>query len=385
MGLTVTKFGLEKIFLHEPILHTPLAQRIQSEFPASEWDVVKDVRGFETLGRLGKGEFDQSKKNLLLTRFEGQFFKRCPGSRPGLTCCNYFVLNLGQQCNFNCSYCYLQSFINSSVMKMYVNIDQALAELKDIGLSMAASPLRIGTGEVIDSLSLDEISLFSVELIDFFRNYPKWTLEFKTKSDCVDQFLQTEHAGNVTVSWSVNPEAVITREEHGTASLQRRLAAARKCRDKGFKIAFHIDPMIWHPEWQSSYADLIDQITQSFTPADVPVMSVGALRFQPEQRVLMRERFGANSLVNRAEVFRSQDGKMRYDHSLRKQMFNFILDGFRKRNPRWNIFMCMETPETWLNSDFVSPKQQEGLKDLFDHRVTHKVRAVQADHLNSIG
>src|SRR5690606_33879696 len=79
-------------------------------------------RPFEkSTGELSAREFERSKRNLFITKFKGHFFKRCPGSRPGLACCNYFVLNWGQQCDMNCSYCYLQSFINAPVMTIYSN------------------------------------------------------------------------------------------------------------------------------------------------------------------------------------------------------------------------------------------------------------------------
>ncbi len=140
----------------------------------------------------------------------------------------------------NCSYCYLQSFINTPVLTVYTNLDHALDELRALGMSDHV--LRVGTGETVDSLSLDDITLYSRELITFFRDYPKWQLEFKTKSAKVDQFLDVEHAGNVIVSWSINPQNIIAKEEHLTASLDQRLSAAERCLAAGFKVSFHIDP-----------------------------------------------------------------------------------------------------------------------------------------------
>jgi len=376
MGLSLAQFGLFEILIDAKVAESKLALRLQQQFKSSDWKIVHQAPEERGLGRLSSEQFDASKKTLFITDFKGRFFKRCPGARPGLTCCNYFVLNLGLQCNFNCSYCYLQSFINSPTMKMYSNIDQALSELEEMGQSLGQSALRIGTGEVIDSLSLDQISLFSVELIQFFRRFPKWRLEFKTKSADVDQFIYKPHAGNVIVSWSINPQAVIEREEFGTAHLVQRLEAAQKCRDRGFQISFHIDPMIWFPEWQAHYADLVDKITDMFAPKDIPYLSVGALRFQPEQRIMMKERFGAASWINRAEVFPSDDGKLRYDHHLRTQMFRFLTDRFKDQNRDWNIFMCMESPENWLETRAELPKSDEGLRELFDHNVIRKFNSL---------
>jgi len=356
----------EKIWIHEDSRSSALALRIISLFPAEKIEfVTSDPLPYK--GQMSAEQFSKSKKLLFVKPFTGNFFKRCPGAtqKKTLTCCNYYVLNLGQQCNMNCSYCYLQSYLNSPTMVMYSNIDQAISELRAMATEHPNLPFRVGTGEVIDSLSLDPMTLYSRNLIEFFREFPSWKLEFKTKSDCVDQFLDCEHAGNVIVSWSLNCNSVIESEEHGTARLQQRLLAARKCLDKGFLVSFHIDPLIWFQDWKQGYSDLVREITRQFSPEEILVTSVGALRFQPEQRHMMRERFGLGSKVVSAEMFPSEGHKLRYDLSLRREMYDFVLGQFREQSPNWKIFLCMETPETWISSYDRTPMQVPELREFF--------------------
>lgn len=370
----ISKF--DHVYIDVAAVSSPLAARVRALFPADKVSLTDGPPRGDRDGRgeLSPAEFSRSKRRLYLAPFKGRFFKRCPGARPGLSCCNYFVLNWGLQCDMNCSYCYLQSFINTPALTVYTNLDDALAELREMSPDLAGRALRVGTGETVDSLSLDELTLYSRRLVAFFRDFPEWTLEFKTKSDRVDQFLDVEHAGNVIVSWSVNPQWIVEREEHGTASLERRLAAAERCLARGFKVSFHIDPMIWHPEWRENYAGLVDAIHARFRPEQVPYMSVGALRFQSEQRTMMRERFGMKSYVTQAEMFMSSDGKLRYDGAVRREMFQFVLDRFRALDPAWRLFMCMETPETWLQTNGHSPFKDPKLHDLFDPKVLHAAR-----------
>jgi spore photoproduct lyase len=360
----------DAIYIDQVSKNSKVAKRFQSLFP-KEKILFVDKEPFSdrnSTGQLSPEEFDRSKKNIFITEYKGQFFKRCPGTHQKMACCNYFVLNLGLQCNMNCSYCYLQSFINTPIMTIYSNLDQALNELDEMTSQFNGLSFRVGTGEVIDSLSLDPLTLYSHDLISFFKERPHLTLEFKTKSNLVDQFLDQSHAGNVIVSWSVNPELVIEKEEHLTASLKNRLEAAEKCLEKKFKISFHVDPVIWHPEWRESYSSLVDEITKRFNPEDIPYLSLGALRFQTEQRWMMKERFDLDSFVNQAEVFEGPDKKLRYDHNLRNEMFQFIIKRFKDNNPKWNIFLCMETPETWLSTFESMPKKVSGLENLFESR-----------------
>lgn len=355
----------ENVFIDQASIDSEVAQRVYHFFPKEKIQIVQDRPPLQDQGELSVDSFEKSKKNLFITPHKGLFFKRCPGAKKGLACCNYFVLNLGLQCNMDCSYCYLQSFINTPYSIIYSNIDQALQELESLYQEHQESPMRIGTGEVIDSLSLDPLTLYSKKLIQFFKNKPKWRLEFKTKSAFVDQFLDCEHSGNIIASWSINPQAIVSSEEHLTASLSERLNAAKKCLDKGFQIAFHIDPMIWHPEWKQNYSSLVKDLGKIFSPTDMPYISVGALRFQPEQKDFMRERFGMESWVNRAETFKSAGGKMRYDQRLREEMFKFILGEFKALDPQWKIFLCMETPETWITTTETLPYKKAEISELF--------------------
>jgi spore photoproduct lyase len=169
----------------------------------------------------------------------------------------------------------------------------------------------------------------------------------------------------VVVSWSVNPQSIVSREEHGTASLAARLEAARKCLVKGYKIGFHIDPMIWHEGWQESYETLVQEIASRFTPADIPYIGVGALRYKPEQKHMMRERFGLKSLAFQGEMFAGKDGKLRYDQNTRNQMFQTLLQCFRKQSPEWKVWLCMENNESWLSAFNASPREIPEVSPLF--------------------
>lgn len=366
---------IDRLYIDEKSRGSKLVDRLLPLFDPNKVEWVSERPFSSSRGDLSAREFDRSKRHLFITEFAGEFFKRCPGSKPGLLCCNYFVLNWGQQCDMNCSYCYLQSFINSPVMTFYSNLPKAFNELREMHKTMGAQKLRVGTGETVDSLSLDPLTGFARDVIELFREFPNWTVELKTKSAYVDQFLDVEHVGNAIVSWSLNPQPVIDSEEHGTASLEARLSAAERCMAKGFPVGFHLDPVIWHPEWQKNYDTLVDEICARFKPTQIPFMSIGALRFQPEQRHLMRERFGMKSMVTSAEMFPSSDGKLRYPVKLRTEMFEHIRARFLANDPTWKIFLCMETPETWLGA---SPFKRDELKELFDPKVPRAVAKAQS-------
>lgn len=357
---------IEKIWIEESSWYSDVAIRVRALADQSKIIKIADNH-FEAKSELTATEYLQSKKEILLTKFKGKFFKRCPGSsqKKILACCNYHILNLGQQCPMDCSYCYLQSYLKTKAMQIYTNIDDAIAEMKEMAALLPEQAFRVGTGEIIDSLALDPLTLYSQKLIPFFNQHPLWQLEFKTKSGHVDQFLNEAHQRNVITSWSLNPDYIINSEEHLTASLQERLNAAKKCLNKNFLVSFHLDPLIHFDNWPSHYLDLVKKVTDLFKPEDLQIISLGALRFQPEQKQIMRKRFGMSSLVTQAEMLPSEGGKLRYHQVLRNEMYSFVKDTFKQIDPKYKVYLCMETPETWIQSMGHTPSQDSSLQSIF--------------------
>lgn len=363
MEIGELKNWFQELYIHDSCWDSRIAKHVRQVLPI-EAVRVSERPYQDKEGRLTGRDFDHSKKRLYLALHEGHFFKRCPGNK-GAACCNYFVLNLGVQCNMNCSYCYLQSYVNSPLTQIYTNIDCALGELDQIVRDFPKSPFRVGTGETIDSLSLDDLTLYSRDLVEWFAKNPNVTCEFKTKSDNVKNFIDLPHVGNVVVSFSVNPQAIVSSEEHRTASLDRRLKAARLAANKGFPVAFHIDPMIYVEGWRDLYTGLVDEITSQFQPSEVKWISVGALRYVPEMKHILRERFGATTAVLKGELFLSDDGKLRYDQALRNEMFSHVLQRFQFHNKKYPVFLCMEAPEAWLGTFEATPRQVENISSFF--------------------
>jgi len=360
---TSLEHHFEELYIHDSCWDSIVARRVRQYLKTNAQRVFEKPYSGKT-GVLSGAEFSHSKKRLYLAPHKGHFFRKCPGTG-GAACCNYFVLNLGVQCNMNCSYCYLQSYINSPVSQIYTNIEDALLELETIVKQNPNAPFRVGTGETIDSLSLDDLTGYSAILVDWFSKYPHLTCEFKTKSDNIKNFIGQNHAGNVVVSFSINPQKIVETEEHQTASLSARLNAARLSSDQRFPVAFHIDPMVYVDGWKDLYSELVESVTNRFQPREIRWISVGALRFPPEMKHILRERFGGESIAIKSELYLSDDGKLRYDQALRSEMFEHVISEFRKRDPQFPVFLCMESPETWLSTFNASPRQVPSISDLF--------------------
>ncbi len=86
-----------------------------------------------------------------------------------------------------------------------------------------------------------------------FQNSPKGHLTFPTKFDMVDDILNIDHQGKVTVRMSVNPEEIINKVEFGTSRLKGRIEAINKLKEAGYKVGILIAPVIMVENWKELY------------------------------------------------------------------------------------------------------------------------------------
>ena len=80
--------------------------------------------------------------------------------------------------------------------------------------------------------------------IENFKNCKKGKLTFPTKFDMVDDILDLNHKGKVTIRMSVNPDYIINRVEFGTSMLDDRINAINKLAEAGYHVGILIAPVI---------------------------------------------------------------------------------------------------------------------------------------------
>lgn len=337
----MSRFIPDEIWIERSEIEAPLVRNVLARLSDRPVRVVDDPRQAEARD-VGSG-----KKRLVLQRHRGSFVQACPAGTTGLVCCNYLVVHLGSNCPLDCSYCFLQEYVaNNPSLKVFTNVDDALLEIDAITRAHPERTFRIGTGELIDSLALDPLTGLSRFLVPFAARRPNLLLELKTKTDCVEELFGLEPNGRVVVSWSVNAPAVIAAEEHGSASLEERLIAARRVHEAGYRIGFHFDPLIEFDGWEKGYASTVRAIFSVVDPEAVAWVSLGTLRLTPGLTRILRARHLA-PLVLGSELVATADGKARVWRGLRLKMYRTIAGMLRDANPRVPLYLCMEPPAVW--------------------------------------
>jgi spore photoproduct lyase len=276
---------------------------------------------------------------------KGAFVKHCPCS-PGAVACGYFNLNLQTGCPFACSYCILQAYLeDKSQPVFFTNYNDLEMELRKFLAGRAE--VRIGSGELSDSLAYENVRPSAVRVLELFRRFPQALFEFKTKATQVRSLLAVKEVpDNIVVSWSLNPSALIRAEERLTPGLTRRLRALAAVQEKGYRIGVHFDPLILFPGWKKHYRELIRLLAALIRPERVAWWSLGGLRFPAElKKHIFRQR---TSRLFWGELIQGTDGKYRYFTPLRLELFSFIRDEIKKRlTGEIPLYLCMEDAYTW--------------------------------------
>jgi spore photoproduct lyase len=254
---------------------------------------------------------------------------------------------------------------NNPLLTAFVNHEDLLGELEEVFSTNPSNTFRVGTGELTDSLALDDFLPYSETLIPFFNRQSNAVLELKTKSDQVKNLLKQDDASNVIISWSLNPPEIAEREEKGTPGTLQRLNAARLCADKGYRIGFHFDPVILFPGWEAAYADLIDLMFQNVPAKQIEWVSLGGFRYRPNLKKVIQERHEGTQLFTQ-EQLPSEDGKFRYLRPLRNQAFETLRRMIKDRFNDVNVYLCMETKEIWEGVTGKMPRSDKKLDQFFD-------------------
>jgi len=310
---------------------------------------------------------DMDKESVRLLSFKGEFLKPCPGTKEYI-CCGYQILNVGTNCPMDCSYCILQAYFNQPSLRFFVNMEDELERIGRIIDSHPEQTFRIGTGEFTDSLALDHIAGWSDLLIPFFSRKRNAILELKTKTDNIQGLLSSKYRDRIIISWSLNSPDITAREEHGAASIKKRLQAARRCQKEGYALGFHFDPLILHPNWKEGYQRTIEMIDRYVDSKGIVWISMGCLRYIPVLKPIIKRRHPGTHIMD-GEFIDGLDGKKRYFKPIRMEIYSFMSDLIKKWQKDPSLYLCMESDEVWNKSLDWSPGSSEGLSLYLDRRV----------------
>ncbi len=336
-------FELDEVVVENDSRASALAARVLGRLPASVAVRIVDDGRLAARELNGGDSFAAGKRRMIIMRRRQPFLSACPAGSAEFACCGYLVLTLASNCPMDCSYCFLQDHLaDNPGFQVYSNYADTFAELDLMRAKAAGRALRVGTGELADSLAFDSITAISRDLVEYFARCDGLTLELKTKTDEVGNLLAIDPRGRTIVSWTLSPQRVFRSSEHRTAPPSARIAAARRVLDAGYRVAFHLDPIINYESAELDYGELLDELFDSIPPARIAFVSMGGLRMTPALRTIARRRFPRDAMLAGEDVL-TPDGRYRAFTPARLGLYRAISDRIRASSHELQHYLCMET------------------------------------------
>lgn len=342
--------AVSRIVVDASVLDAPMTKRVLARLPETPVVIKDDAEPTPTA--------EAGETLLYLKHYKGAFLRFCPGTR-AYHCCGYRIVHIGENCPMSCSYCILQAYFQDKVLKVWANQEDLYTELDKAFGADRNLRYRVGTGEFTDSLALESITGYGRDLAAFTSRYENVVMEFKSKTADLS-WLSAADPRRLLPAWSVNAPGIVAGQEHGAASLEERLQAARTCAEQGFRVCLHFDPILPFEGWEKGYDETVDMIFDHVRPEHIAYVSLGSFRFMPALKKGVVQSFPEATYIF-DEFVPGLDGKMRLIRPKRVAQFRRIADRLRKGGLDEQLYFCMESDEVWKAVLGRTPKDLGGL------------------------
>lgn len=337
--------NLKKIFIEKGVSRLSITQEILSKLPKTTIEYVDDYRTIRIEGKTIDDVYKESKECLVIARKKGGLIKefRC---REGIVGRSEYYIAHGNNCCFDCEYCFLQSYLDNAVPTVFINHGEILSAIKDVIIAVKEEKAIFHAGELCDALAFDDITGLSQKLITLIKEYPNIRLELRTKSTIIENLLAISGASNIVISWTFSPQIIIDTYERKTPSLEERISAAQKVQEAGYNVGICLDPIIRCEDWHNNYKEMLDMLFDSLDVTKIKFVSLGGFRFLPSLANVIRERNPQSNLLL-DEFVQCVDGKRRYFRPLRVEIYKELCKIIRNIGNGTKVSLCMETNEVW--------------------------------------
>lgn len=342
-------FRPSQIILAKGSVTTPakrdLADRIRASYPDAEV-----VEAFDTPhNRIALCESDAlrlhraGKCTLVLAEHKSAVRH---SEEEGNTCPNYWHFSPYGFCPYGCTYCYLagtQGVRFSPTVKIFLNLVEILDEIDRVA-SRLGEPTAFYLGKLQDGLALDSLTGYSRQLIPFFAEHKYARMTLLTKSADVENLLDLDHGGHSILSWTVSPPEVADALEPSTPRVAERIAAMRRCSDRGYPVRAVVMPIVPVPGWREIYPPFLRYLLET---VGISRITLGSICSYPRAIWLMEQKLGRDNPISMnmdCSCRECRDGRARFPRELREQVYKFLIEAIRQLRPRLDISLCLETP-----------------------------------------
>ena len=269
---------MDTIYIEQAVLEHPQTQKILQQFAKAEHLIIER---YSEVFNSHSQNFRLQKFNpaLILAKKNNKKVHVAPAEYETGGGAGYYFSHM-LNCLYDCRYCFLQGMFRSANYLLFVNYQDFFDEIVAVAEQHRNDdkPVWFYSGYDCDSLAMEPVTQFADYLVPKFAQLENSVLELRTKSTQIRPLLNHSAHSSVVVAYSLSPENICSAVETGAPSLAKRIDAMQKLQNQGWRIGLRLDPIIWHADYQSSYAEMLQQIFAKLDADKIDSVTLGGFR-----------------------------------------------------------------------------------------------------------
>ncbi len=198
---------------------------------------------------------------------------------------HFYYTSSAMNCIYDCEYCYLQGMYPSGHLVLFVNLEDTFAEIDRL---LQEHSMYVCISYDTDLFALEGITGLLAEWYAFAATRPKLTLEVRTKCSSLATLAALPALPNVILALTLSPDAIISRYEHRTPSLEARLRLAEQALASGHPLRLCFDPMLYVSDYREQYGELFRETFSRLAGDRLRDVSLGVFRISKDYLKHMR-------------------------------------------------------------------------------------------------
>lgn len=220
-----------------------------------------------------------------------------------------FFFRTSLNCVFDCEYCYLKGNFKTQYPVIFVNYEdikiEIIKKINELRTDGYKDQITLYASNYSDIQWLDSLSNFNENFIPFAEKFENVLMESRTKSANIDSILSINNwipFNNTEISFSLNPEEIITTYEKWIAPLPARIKAINTLLDKNYKVWLRFLPLLPIPNYENIYKDFLTKLKKEIDIKKVHSIFIASLIYNQWDFKTMQKKNPDSSLWNFVEL-----------------------------------------------------------------------------------
>lgn len=265
----------------------------------------------------------------------------------GLVCRPRVQFDTIYGCPHGCKYC-----SGGKVAVIFANVEE-FVEREVIPYSEANPWQKVFmfNSNLTDTLCFEPEYGMSALVAEYYASTPDQHYLIHTKSANVDFLLDLDHRGHTIALWSLTSETASRLVEPGSATMEERVEAARKCQEAGYNVRYKFKPIVPVRGWREECERMMALAFSETSPDNVGLCMLAWMSADEFDEIIDPELLDAEFVAAARDSVERMRGVSAgpFPHEARAEIYDFYLREIRRHDPDVPVFLCTETPAMWAD------------------------------------